>query len=73
MPRYSEKQKAALDECSDEQRVVRVHFAFDDGKTGDVRVKDDPTADLRRCVAGAIKAASLPGTGACALALTIGG
>ncbi|MCC6522530.1 MAG: hypothetical protein IT373_07700 [Polyangiaceae bacterium] len=59
------KQKSALGACSQAPGSVRVHFAFADGKTSDVRVADAASPELAKCVADAVSAASFPDKGSC--------
>lgn len=65
------KQKDALAACGKDPATARVHFAFEGGKTSDVRVAE--VADAARCVHDAVAAATFPGKGACVLSVAVGG
>lgn len=64
--------KQAFDACSTRSESVRVYFATDGGRAGDVRVAGASSPAVARCVADAVGAATYPSACACALSIAIG-
>ena len=66
------KQKEAFAACAPDGETVRVHFAFEAGKTSDVRVAGASSAEVSRCVADAVAAATFSDKGVCVLSVKVG-
>jgi hypothetical protein len=67
------KKRTQLAACTKAAEAVRVHFAFADGKTSDVRVAGASSPAAAKCVADAVVATVFPDSGSCVLTVKLPG